>query len=74
MFATTTIRAIGLEPFHSRVPYNLSIVELDEGPRMLTNIVGTDVEQVRIGLRVKLRAEIDDGFWMPRFAIASERS
>jgi len=30
-------------------PYVIAYVELDEGPRVLTNIVGVDPEEVRIG-------------------------
>ena len=33
-------------------PYVLAYVELEEGPRMLTNIVGVDLEQVHIGQAV----------------------
>jgi uncharacterized OB-fold protein len=70
VFATTTVRTIGLEPFHSRTPYNISIVELDEGPRMLTNVIDVDVDEVQIGLRVRLQAQLESGFWMPRFVPA----
>lgn len=38
--------------FADRVPYVIAIVELDEGPRMTTNIVGCGPEDVRIGMRV----------------------
>ena len=34
---------------------NISIVELDEGPRMLTHVQGIAAEDVRIGMRVKAR-------------------
>jgi uncharacterized OB-fold protein len=33
-------------------PYVVAEVELDEGPRLLANIVGMEPEEVRIGLRV----------------------
>src|SRR6476646_1458440 len=33
--------------FAGEVPYVVAIVELEEGPRMLTNIVGVPVDQVR---------------------------
>jgi uncharacterized OB-fold protein len=36
--------------FH--VPYVVAVVELDEGPRLLTNIVNTDFEIVCCGMRV----------------------
>lgn len=33
-------------------PYCIAYVELEEGPKMMTNIVGCDLEQVRIGAAV----------------------
>lgn len=35
------------------VPYVLALVELDEGPRVLTNVVGAPVHHVRVGARVR---------------------
>ncbi len=39
-------------------PYVIAIVELDEGPRLTTNIVGCDPSTVRVGMAVV--AEYDD--------------
>ncbi len=33
-------------------PYSLALIQLDEGPRMLTNIVGCPPAEVRIGMEV----------------------
>jgi uncharacterized OB-fold protein len=38
--------------FADEVPYVVAIVELEEGPRMLTNIVGVPVDQVRCNMPV----------------------
>ena len=38
--------------FREACPYVLAYVELDEGPRLLTNVVGCDPESVRIGMPV----------------------
>jgi hypothetical protein len=46
-------------PFRDAVPYVLAYVELEEGPRLLTNVVGCAPEEVRIGLPV--RAELRTG-------------
>ncbi len=35
-------------------PYVVAYVELDEGPRVLTNIVGCDVDDVHIGMAVSV--------------------
>ena len=43
-------------------PYALAYVELAEGPRILTNIVGCDVDSVRIGQAVRVVWQAaDDG-------------
>ena len=39
-------------PFRDAVPYVMAYVELDEGPRLLTHVVGCDPADVRIGLPV----------------------
>jgi uncharacterized OB-fold protein len=51
--ATTVARPRGGEP------YNLALIELDEGYRMMSRVVDRDPEEVRIGDRVEAR--FDDG-------------
>jgi uncharacterized protein len=48
---TVNARAFGAWAEHA--PYVIAYVELAEGPRVLTNIVGVDPDQVRIGLAVR---------------------
>jgi uncharacterized protein len=36
------------------VPYAIAYVTLDEGPKMMTNIVDTDLDTIRIGQKVKV--------------------
>lgn len=43
--------------FRGQVPYAVAYVDLDEGPRFLTNVVGVPAEQVHIGQRVTLSWE-----------------
>ncbi len=40
--------------------YNIAIVELDEGPRMMSRIVGIESEAVRIGMPVRARIATPD--------------
>jgi len=40
--------------FNSDTPYNVAIVELDEGPRMHTRIVGCDNDEISIGMPVEV--------------------
>ena len=51
-----------------RVPYVVAIVELDEGPRLVTGITGCDVDQVRAGMAVRVRfTAVTDEVTLPYF-------
>ena len=52
VYSFTIVRQPADPAFRDDVPYPYAIVELDEGPRMVTTIVGCDPEEVRIGMRV----------------------
>ncbi|ORV82920.1 Zn-ribbon domain-containing OB-fold protein [Mycolicibacterium iranicum] len=55
-------------PFDARTPYILAMVDLDEGPRLMTVIEECSVEHLHAGMPVVLafRPE-DDGFQTPVF-------
>lgn len=51
-----------------RVPFATVIVELDEGPRMVSNLVDVAPEEISIGLRVRLKPQrLDDEIAIPLF-------
>lgn len=51
-----------------RVPYTVALVELEEGMRMMTNIVGCAPDAVQIGMPVRLTWEaLSDGRHLPLF-------
>jgi uncharacterized OB-fold protein len=52
--------------FADRVPYNVAIVELDEGPRLITNINAPE-EALAIELSVTLSIEPESGISVARF-------
>jgi len=54
--------------FADRVPYNVAVVELDEGARLITNILG-DPEGLAIDRPVQLRIEEEQGVSIPRFVL-----
>ncbi|WBV42806.1 Zn-ribbon domain-containing OB-fold protein [Pseudoroseomonas cervicalis] len=56
----------------AKTPYAIAYVELAEGPRMMTNIVGCDFDAVKIGMKVKLafRDTEGDGPPVPMFTPA----
>jgi len=50
------------------VPYNTAIVELEEGPRLHTNITGCDNEDIFIGMPVEVHFEaLDEEIVLPKF-------
>ena len=48
-------------PWREAVPYFVAYVELEEGPRVLTNLVDTDPARVEIGMPVVLRFDSTEG-------------
>ena len=49
-------------------PFNLSIVELDEGVRLWSNVIGCDPDAVRIGDRVAVSYDdVTPDATLPRF-------
>ena len=40
---------------------NLAIIELDEGPRMMSRVEGIAPDSVRIGMKVRARIAVEDG-------------
>lgn len=49
VYATTVVYR------RNEAPYNVAMIELDEGFRMMSRVEEIDPEQVRIGMRVKMR-------------------
>jgi uncharacterized OB-fold protein len=61
VYSTSTISPRGGEP------YAVILVDLDDGPRVMSNIVGMAADDVRIGMRVKVRVETREGAAIPLF-------
>lgn len=65
--ARTVVRQAGGE-YGEATPYVLAYVELAEGPRLLTNVVGADPETVEVGDPVAVTFdETSGGLALPRF-------
>lgn len=62
------IRRASLPAYNDQTPYVTALIDLDEGPRMVTNIVGDDALSVAIGDRVSVVFEDrGDGAKLPQF-------
>jgi uncharacterized OB-fold protein len=57
------------EAFRDRLPYNVALVELDEGPRLITNIVNPEAG-MKAERPVELRIEDEHGVALARFALS----
>lgn len=54
--------------FAAELPYTVAVVALDEGPRLLTNIVHCRPEEVTCDMQVKVFWEdIDESITLPKF-------
>jgi uncharacterized OB-fold protein len=54
--------------FKDKVPYVLAVIELDEGPRIVSNVVEIPVDQVRCEMPVEVvYEEVRDGYLIPKF-------
>jgi uncharacterized OB-fold protein len=50
------------------VPYVIAIIELSEGPRMISNVVGVPFDQIKIGTPVKVFFEpAGEEIFLPKF-------
>ncbi len=56
--------------FANRLPYTVAVVELDEGPRMISNILQAEnAGQLQVDQRLRLAIENEGGTAVPRFAL-----
>lgn len=74
IYSYTVARRPAGPAFADDVPYVVVLVDLDEGVRMLSNLLTDDVESVRIGGRVVVRFDdVADGVTLPLFESAPDR-
>jgi uncharacterized OB-fold protein len=50
LYTYSVVRANDLPPFPERVPYVAAIVDLEEGPRVMTNVEGCAFDELEIGM------------------------
>ena len=70
VYTYSVVHQNDLPPFNERVPYVAAIVDLDEGPRVITNIVGCEPDEVAVGLPVDVDfLDIGDDVTVPVFRL-----
>lgn len=54
VYAATAFHHAFDPAYEGEVPYNVSIVQLEEGPRLVSNVIGITPEEVQIGQSVEV--------------------
>jgi uncharacterized OB-fold protein len=72
VYSTIVFHQVYNQAFAGDVPYNVSLIQLEEGPRMISNVIGVPPSEVKVGDKVHVvfdavTAEIS----IPRFQRAS---
>lgn len=53
VYSYTVVRQNYSRPFRDWIPYVVALVDLEEGPRIMSNVVGIDPDDVHVGMAVK---------------------
>lgn len=70
IYSCTVIRQNPNRSFKHLIPFVVALVDLDEGPRVMSNVVGSEPEDVHIGARVRVRFEsVSDAAALPLFEL-----
>jgi uncharacterized OB-fold protein len=68
VYTYTVVRHATHAALAGHIPYVIAIVELTEGPRIVTGIIGCDPRDVRAGMQVRVRFEVvTDDVTLPYF-------
>lgn len=54
VYSFTEVHKVFNPEFKEKVPIIVALIALDEGPRMVTNLIGAAIEDVKIGMRVEV--------------------
>jgi uncharacterized OB-fold protein len=68
VYTFTIVHGPTLPVFQRRTPYNVAVIQLEEGPFLVSNVVDCAAEHLRIGLPVAVMFEdVGDGISLPKF-------
>ena len=54
LYTWSVVHVNDLPPFNERVPYVAAIVDLAEGPRMMTNVVDCESGDLSVGMALRV--------------------
>ncbi len=68
VYSFTVIHRAPFPAFRDKVPYVLALIELNEGVRMMTNIIDCDPDLITIGMPVEVTFEkVSEEITLPQF-------
>ena len=68
VFTFVIVRRAVMPAFAAEVPYVVAIIEMDEGVRYISNVIGCDPEKVSIGMPVEVVFEdVNPEFTLQKF-------
>jgi uncharacterized OB-fold protein len=71
LYTWSTVFVNDLPPFNERLPYIAAVVDLEEGPRVMTTLVGCDGADLSIGMPVRVAFHpLDEHITAPYFTPA----
>jgi uncharacterized protein len=71
LFAFSVVHQVYHPAFADEVPYNVCLVELDEGIRMYSTVQGASAAELRVGMRLRVTFDaLGDEITLPRFVPA----
>lgn len=68
IYTFSVVRQNGMPIFRDHLPYVVAYIALEEGPQILSHVVGCAPEAVQIGMAVQAEfVPVGDGLGIPRF-------
>ncbi|GMU79231.1 MAG: hypothetical protein AMXMBFR46_20240 [Acidimicrobiia bacterium] len=76
LYTWSIVHQNDLPPFHERVPYVAALVDLEEGPRMMTNVVDCPFDALEAGMELEVvfeQVSDEPEVTLPRFRPVGSR-
>lgn len=75
VYSSIVFHQVYNELYRGDVPYNVSLIQLEEGPRMISNVVGIPPSDVKVGDKVSVVFDqVTDEVAIPRFTVVKDHS
>jgi uncharacterized OB-fold protein len=74
LFTWNVMHQVYSDAFRELVPYVVAVVQLEEGPRIITNMLRHDLGQLHVGMKLQLDyLDIDEELTLPVFIPSSSK-